>query len=738
MNELERTAAMSISRSNNPLISISIFENTTQIIYCYEFIDDSSLSTILNKITELNIKKIFVSEGLQDFIAEKIKCEIFEIKRSDFDVELAKASIINIKGENNILLKELSYFLLGSIGALLKKNQFVFRKIKLCKINERMWLSERSVTALNLVGNDSLFSKLKFTKTKMGSDLLLKNILEPLTDVLEIKKRQSFIKILVNNENIAQEIEEILDFLPNIDILINKFLNINNLDSDSLINLILETYKLTSKLIEFIKFFEKYKNFDEFDFVKNLIQKIKDLNLEKLHLELESIFTEEYKKNKINLQRTDFIYVFKIHNELLNVLKQVYFENLDDLNQLISENFKTDVFLIYDKKKGFYLKTNNENLIKLFIKKEERTLTNSTINPTKSLFRESENSSKKFKESKSKNLNHIEVLFLIKRNKSFYFTTISVEQINTRIIDVLEKIIIILGEKVKEFIKKISEKISNLNLLINEISLIDMLHSFYIFYQKNDGCFPEFDDTLVFNESVNVLLKKGNIKKNNVFSSKVLNFNVITGENCGGKTCYLKMIGINIILSQIGCVVPCKYAKTKIFKRILTRIGDDNQSDLSSFGNELLDSKIIIEQSDKDTLILIDELGSNTNYLDGFTLLLTLCKIILEKECYVFLTSHFKEVIFYLSENKRVNFLKMNNFTITNGILEKGNVIELAKEYLPVEYVNDFLNFRRIFKEKNINQIKNNSYNFLANKILTCENNEKKDQLKKKIIDLLK
>ncbi|KCZ77640.1 hypothetical protein H311_01345, partial [Anncaliia algerae PRA109] len=177
----------------------------------------------------------------------------------------------------------------------------------------------------------------------------------------------------------------------------------------------------------------------------------------------------------------------------------------------------------------------------------------------------------------------------------------------------------------------------------------------------------------------------------------------------------------------------------KIFKSIFTRIGEHpNHNEISSFGNELLDCKFILEQSNKDSLILIDELGSHTNYSDGFTLLLTMSTLLLKKESYVFLVTHFKEIIFYFQENKRISFLQMINYKVKAGVNEKSNSIELIEKLLPKEYTEDILIYIKIFKEKEFIKVNNISFNLLATKILACENEEKRNQLREKLNKLIK
>ena len=49
---------------------------------------------------------------------------------------------------------------------------------------------------------------------------------------------------------------------------------------------------------------------------------------------------------------------------------------------------------------------------------------------------------------------------------------------------------------------------------------------------------------------------------------------VINGANGSGKTTYLKMVALNVILAQIGCFVPCSHMSLTPFNFIFCKAGD--------------------------------------------------------------------------------------------------------------------------------------------------------------------
>jgi DNA mismatch repair protein MutS2 len=95
---------------------------------------------------------------------------------------------------------------------------------------------------------------------------------------------------------------------------------------------------------------------------------------------------------------------------------------------------------------------------------------------------------------------------------------------------------------------------------------------------------------------------------------------LITGPNAGGKTVALKALGLFSLMVQSGIHVPVSPdSEFPIFKKIFVLIGD-NQSidnDLSTYSSQILQIKKITEQADSTSLVLIDEIGSNTDPTEG-------------------------------------------------------------------------------------------------------------------------
>jgi dsDNA-specific endonuclease/ATPase MutS2 len=120
----------------------------------------------------------------------------------------------------------------------------------------------------------------------------------------------------------------------------------------------------------------------------------------------------------------------------------------------------------------------------------------------------------------------------------------------------------------------------------------------------------------------------------------------ITGANMGGKTVSLKLVGLVAMLAQYGFFVPCGSARIGLSNCIHILIGDSQsiQRGLSSFGSEMEELKEILDQSKDRSLLLIDEIASGTNPMEGFALTKSLVDYLSKKPYISLITTHYDSV----------------------------------------------------------------------------------------------
>lgn len=118
---------------------------------------------------------------------------------------------------------------------------------------------------------------------------------------------------------------------------------------------------------------------------------------------------------------------------------------------------------------------------------------------------------------------------------------------------------------------------------------------------------------------------------------------VVSGPNTGGKSVFLKALGLLAVLSQSGVVPPVgRGTRLPIFTDVFADIGDEQSisESLSTFSAHLGNLKEIVQEADGSSLVLIDEMGTGTDPQEGAALSRAILEWLVERGALTVVTSH--------------------------------------------------------------------------------------------------
>ena len=143
------------------------------------------------------------------------------------------------------------------------------------------------------------------------------------------------------------------------------------------------------------------------------------------------------------------------------------------------------------------------------------------------------------------------------------------------------------------------------------------------------------------------LLNVAKVVANSIIIGKDYKGIIITGPNTGGKTVLLKTIGLLSLMVKFGMLLPCEAdSDIMIFDNVYADIGDEQsiEANLSTFSSHLKNVIDIMDNVTNDSLVVLDELGSGTDPLEGSSLAISIFDYLLKKNCLVIASSHYSEL----------------------------------------------------------------------------------------------
>lgn len=141
---------------------------------------------------------------------------------------------------------------------------------------------------------------------------------------------------------------------------------------------------------------------------------------------------------------------------------------------------------------------------------------------------------------------------------------------------------------------------------------------------------------------------------------------LLYGTNAVGKTSLIRALGISVIMAQCGMYVPCSEFVFKPYTALFSRIlGNDNLfRGLSTFAVEMSELRVILNNADRNSLILGDELCSGTELQSALSIFVSgLQRLHNRRSSFIFAT-HFHDVIYY-DEIKDLDSIAIKHMEVT-------------------------------------------------------------------------
>ncbi len=131
---------------------------------------------------------------------------------------------------------------------------------------------------------------------------------------------------------------------------------------------------------------------------------------------------------------------------------------------------------------------------------------------------------------------------------------------------------------------------------------------------------------------------------------------IITGPNTGGKTGAIKTVALNCIMAQCGLHVACQAADICMNSNFLCDIGDGQNlsENLSTFSAHITNVLEILRRVNKDSLVIMDELGSGTDPAEGMGIAVAVLEELRKSGALFLVTTHYPEVKQYADEKEGI------------------------------------------------------------------------------------
>ena len=582
---------------------------STGQMYLTTIEDEEALA---NEILSLHAKEVICLSSL--------KLKILNILHDNYQIVISRCDDTSLIDDYNYLIEGLDLekfkddipcisILINYISKTQRHNLYHLQPIKFYSSNQVLHLDPFSKRNLELTEtlrqnqkSGSLLWLLDKCQTAMGSRKLHTWIDRPLIDRNEIIKRHNYVEALINNYVAKEEIKESLKTVYDLERIIGR-ISVGNANAKDLVQL----RRSLANIPNFKKNVMALGTDDAISFANGI-----DTH-EKLYDLLDKALVDDPP-----LQIKEGGMIKPLYNKDLDELKEISGSSKDWILKFeAQERERTGIKTMhvgYNRVFGYYIEVSKGAL---------QNLTDSDHYERKQTLANAER-------------------FITPELKKY-------EQIVVGSTEKIQKLEYDLFIEIRDVCQGFTK---SLQQLADKISTIDCLLAFAEVSVKYNYVRPEMSLKREVNivegrhPVIETFLKDEYVKNDVIINS--YNTILITGPNMSGKSTYMRMLALIVIMAQIGCFVPAKSATLMIFDAIFTRIGasDDLISGQSTFMVEMLEANFAIKNATKDSLILFDELGRGTSTYDGMALAQAIIEYVHEKiGCVMLFSTHYHELV---------------------------------------------------------------------------------------------